>query len=166
MGELMARSARRLEGGGAEVLGICSNTMNADYDDVRRTVSIRVTDVRNAVASQVRALGHESISLLGTKYLLESDFHLSALEREGIRVITPTPDQSEELQGINYEELTQGVVHESSRQRFIEMASECRSRGGEVVGLCCTELGLLVDSNAPWPFVDSTVAHVAALLNS
>lgn len=55
---------------------------------------------------------------------------------------------------------------ESSRGRLLEIASDCRSRGGDVVGLCCTEFGLLVDeSNAPWPFVDSTHARVQALLN-
>jgi aspartate racemase len=141
--------------------------MHMNYDDVRRAVSIPVVDVRDAVAARVRALGHESISLLGTKYLTESDFYSSALEREGIRVIKPTPEQSEELQRIIYEELTQGVVTESSRGRFMEIADGCRTRGGDVVGLCCTEFGLLVDeSNAPWPFVDSTIAHVEALLNS
>jgi aspartate racemase len=166
-GEILAQSARRLESGGAEVLGISANTMHMNYDDVRRAVSIPVVDVRDAVAARVRALGHESISLLGTKYLAESDFYSSALEREGIRVIKPTPEQSEELQRIIYEELTQGVVTESSRGRFMEIADGCRTRGGDVVGLCCTEFGLLVDeSNAPWPFVDSTIAHVEALLNS
>jgi aspartate racemase len=167
MGELLGESARRLENAGADVLGICSNTMHASYDDVRRAVSIPVVDVRDAVVAAVRNLGYESISLLGTKYLLEGETYSSALEREGIRVVKPTAVQTDELQRIIYEELTQGVVDESSRERFIEMAGDCRSRGGDVVGLCCTELGLLVDeTNAPWPFVDSTVAHVETLLNT
>jgi aspartate racemase len=167
MGEMMAHSARRLELGGADVVGICSNTMHASYDEVRRAVSIPVVDVRDAVAARVRTLDHQSISLLGTKYLVESDFYSSALEREGIRVIKPSSEQTDELQRIIYDELTQGVVNEASREWLIEVAGECRSRGGDVVGLCCTELGLLVDeSNAPWPFVDSTVAHVQSLLNS
>jgi aspartate racemase len=155
-----------LERGGAEVLGICANTMHMNIDDVRRAVSIPVVDVRDAVAAKVRALGHDSISLLGTKYVIERDFYSSALEREGIRVVKPTPAQTEELQRIIYEELTQGVVNESSRDHLAEIARDCRTRGGEVIGLCCTEFGLLVDEgNAPWPFVDSTVVHVEALLN-
>jgi aspartate racemase len=165
-GEIVAQSARRLESAGAEVLGICANTMHMNFDDVQRAVSIPVADVRDAVAARVRAMGHESMSLLGTKYIIEGDFYSSAIERDGIRVIKPTHDQAEELQRIIYEELTQGLVTEASRVRFMEIASDCRSRGGEVVGLCCTEFGLLVDeSNAPWPFVDSTIAHVDALLN-
>jgi aspartate racemase len=165
-GEILAQSARRLESAGADVLGICANTMHANYDDVRRAVSIPVVDIRDAVAAQVRALGLDSMSLLGTKYLIESETYSSALEREGIRIVKPDPAQTLELQKMIYGELTQGIVTESSRARFMEIAAECRSRGGDVVGLCCTELGLLVsEENAPWPIVDSSAAHVKALLN-
>ena len=64
-----------------------------------------------------------------------------------------------------FDELTQGVVSEASRSAFLEIAEDCRSRGGDVVGLCCTEFGLLIrEDSAPWAVVDSTVAHVKALL--
>jgi aspartate racemase len=164
-GRLLAESARRLERGGAELIGISANTMHMNYDDVLRAVSIPVIDIRAAVVGEVRAIGKDSISLLGTKYLMENDFYSSVIESAGIRVVKPEPSQTIELQQIIFEELTQGVVTDSSRERFLEIASDCRSRGGEVVGLCCTEFGLFVsESNAPWPFVDSTVAHVKALL--
>jgi len=164
-GRLLAESARRLERGGAELIGISANTMHMNYDDVLRAVSIPVIDIRAAVVGEVRVIGKDSISLLGTKYLMENDFYSSVIESAGIRVVKPEPSQTIELQQIIFEELTQGVVTDSSRERFLEIASDCRSRGGEVVGLCCTEFGLFVsESNAPWPFVDSTVAHVKALL--
>jgi aspartate racemase len=167
MGDLMAASAQRLENGGADILGISANTMHMSYDDVRRAVSIPVIDIRDAVAKEVRALGHESMSLLGTKYLMEHDFYSSAIERMGIRVIKPTDIQTKELQRIIYEELTQGIVTDLSRATFMEIAADCQSRGGDVIGLCCTEFGLLLDkASAPWPFVDSTDAHVTALLNA
>ena len=166
-GEILALSAQRLENGGAEVLGICANTMHANYDDVARAVSIPIVDIRTAVADEVRALGESSIALLGTKYLMETDFYSSSIERAGIRVVKPDPSQTIELQDMIYDELTRGVVSETSRKRFMEIASDCRSRGGAVVGLCCTEFGLYFDATepAPWPLVDSTVAHVKALLS-
>ena len=37
---------------------------------------------------------------------------------------------------------------------------------GSVVGLCCTEFGMFfADRIAPWPVIDSTLAHVKALLD-
>lgn len=165
-GKILAKSAQRLASGGADVLAICANTMHVNYPDVVRAVSIPVVDIRDAVVHEVKALGAASLSLLGTKYLMESDFYSSHIERAGIHVVKPDRMQTQELQDIIFEELTQGVMVDSSRERFIEIASDCQSRGGEVVGLCCTEFGLLVDeSNAPWPFIDSTVAHVKALLS-
>jgi aspartate/glutamate racemase len=39
------------------------------------------------------------------------------------------------------------------------------ARGADAVGLCCTEFGLLVgEDDAPFAVVDSTKAHVRALL--
>jgi aspartate racemase len=82
-----------------------------------------------------------------------------------VKVVAPLANEIDELQSMIYNELTQGLVREASRTRFLEIAQNCRARGGDVVGLCCTEFGLYVNhDNAPWPFVDSTESHVEALL--
>ena len=97
---------------------------------------------------------------------MENDFFASHLEELGIRVVRPRGVQIEELQRIVYEELTLGVVTDASRESFLAIASECRGRGGDVVGLCCTEFGMYFDDReAPWPSIDSTEAHVRALLD-
>ncbi len=165
LGTLLVDSARRLESAGATVLAICANTMHRNYDEVAGAVNVPVVDIRDALAAEVRALGASSMTLLATKYVMESDFYSLPLERAGITVVKPVGYEIDALQSIIFDELTQGVVSESSRATFMEIAEHGRARGGEVVGLCCTEFGLLVDeAGAPWPFVDSTVAHVKALV--
>ena len=166
LGKMLSDSARRLECGGSTVLAICANTMHKNFADVANSVSIPVVDIRDALVREIRDLGASSMSLLGTKYVTEGSFFSSHLEQAGVHVIKPVADQVDTLQSIIYNELTQGVISASSRRAFMDIADDCRSRGGEVVGLCCTEFGLLIDEdNAPWPFVDSTVAHVKALLD-
>ncbi len=166
LGEMMAESARRLAAGGADVLAIGANTMHKCFDVVQCAVSVPVIDVRDALAKEVANLGASSVSLLGTRYVMEEDFYSTQLERRGLRVVRPVGAQVDELQRIIYDELTQGVVTEASVSSFTSIADDCRSRGGEVVGLCCTEFGLLFeDAPAPWPYVDSTAAHVNALLS-
>jgi aspartate racemase len=165
-GKILADSARRLEAGGATVLGIGANTMHVNFRAVSDAVSLPVVDIRDAMVSQLSAMGATSLSLLGTKYVMQEDFYSQHLERRGVTVVTPLDDEIEELQTMIYGELTQGVVTESSRERFLAIAHGCRSRGGDVVGLCCTEFGMLVDKdNAPWRYIDSTYAHVKALLD-
>jgi aspartate racemase len=166
LGSILADAARRLERGGATVLGIGANTMHKNFDDVAAAVSIPVVDIRDALAREVKALGATSMSLLGTRYVIEDDFFSSHLERAGVTVVKPVGEQVDILQSMIFDELTQGLVREASRRAFVGIAEDCRSRGGSVVGLCCTEFGLLLDEgNAPWPVVDSTVAHVKALLD-
>jgi aspartate racemase len=162
---VLVDSALRLEAGGASVLAICANTMHISLDEIARAVNVPVIDVRDALVTEMRDLGASALTLLGTKYVTEGEFYAAHVERQGMKVITPLASEIDELQAMIYDELTQGIVSESSRSRFMEIANNCQERGGDVVGLCCTELGLYVNqANAPWPFIDSTVAHVRALL--
>lgn len=165
-GRVLADSARRLEAGGATVLGIGANTMHVNFQDVVDAVSIPVVDIRDAMVKGLNELGATSISLLGTRYVMDGDFYSSHLESRGVTVVKPSTIEINELQAIIYDELTQGIVTEKSRERFFEIAEHCRTGGGDVVGLCCTEFGMFVnDYDAPWPYIDSTVAHVRALLD-
>jgi aspartate racemase len=124
-----------------------------------------MVDIRSAVANEVKLLGATSHALLGTKPTMESPHYCSKLEAEGIEVIKPTMSEMDELQRIIFDELTLGVFKDSSRNRFMEIAERCIDQGAEVVGLCCTEFGLLLEgADISFKTVDSVEAHVKALL--
>ena len=163
-GELLADSARRLVDAGAEVLAICANTMHVNADDVRRAADIPLVDVRDAVAIEARETGGASLALLGTKYLINADFYSARLEELGVTCVRPLPEQVERLQGIIFDELTLGVVSSASRDYLRGVASSCLERGATTVGLCCTEFGLLMSEDGDLPVIDSTLAHVRAIL--
>lgn len=165
VGELLTSAAQRLEQAGATVIALGANTAHRVYGQVASGVAVPVLDVRVAVAEKLRALGLNSLSLLGTRFTMHGGFYAEKLRALGIDVVVPTTEQTQELTRIIYDELTVGIVNEDSRESFIQIAQACRELGGEAVGLCCTEFGLLVnENNAPFPFVDSTVAHVEALI--
>jgi aspartate racemase len=161
-GSIFADAARRLESAGATVLGIGANTMHINFDQVARAVAIPVVDVRDAVAAEAGARGYDTVALLGTKYLIDGTFYSDRLESLGVRVVKPNQDQTERLQAIIFNELTKGIVTETSRDYLDHVATSCRERGANVVGLCCTEFGLLMDESDT--VIDSTRAHVRALL--
>ncbi len=161
-GRIVADAARRLEAAGATVLGIGANTMHKNFDDVRGAVTIPVVDVRDAVAAEVLARGYDSLALLATKYVINDDFYSDWLGQLGVRCVKPSPAQTERLQAIIYDELTKGLATDASRDYLYEIAASCRDRGAVVVGLCCTELGLLMAESDT--VIDSTRVHVRALL--
>jgi aspartate racemase len=163
-GEILAASARRLERAGATVLGIGANTMHLNFARVQDAVAIPVIDVRDAVAKESLGNGHHTIGLLGTKYVIERDFYSERLHELGVTSIKPTEEQTERLQFIIFSELTRGVVTQGSRTYLREVASSCLERGASIVGLCCTEFGMLMSEDESFPVIDSTKAHVRALL--
>jgi aspartate racemase len=163
-GEILAASARRLERAGATVLGIGANTMHLNFARVQDAVAIPVIDVRDAVAKESLGNGHHTIGLLGTKYVIERDFYSERLHELGVTSIKPTEEQTERLQFIIFSELTRGVVTQGSRAYLREVASSCLERGASIVGLCCTEFGMLMSEDESFPVIDSTKAHVRALL--
>ncbi len=163
-GEILAASAQRLERAGATVLGIGANTMHVNFTRVKDAVAVPVVDVRDAVAKESLGSGHDTIGLLGTKYLIEGEFYSDRLRELGITTIKPTEEQTERLQFIIFSELTRGVVTKGSRAYLREVASSCLERGAGIVGLCCTEFGMLMSEDEPFPVIDSTKAHVRALL--
>ena len=102
---------------------------------------------------------------LGTKYVLTQDFYVDALRAQGLNVVLPNDEETEELQRLIYDELTRGIVREESKAWLESLIAQLVDRGANAVGLCCTELGLLIEeSDAPVPVIDSTKAHVRALL--
>jgi aspartate racemase len=163
-GEILAASAKRLERAGATVLGIGANTMHVNFQEVQGAVSIPVVDVRDAIAKESLGNGHHTMALLGTKYLIEGDFYSDRLHELGVTSVKPTEEQKERLQFIIFSELTRGIVTKGSRAYLREVASSCLERGASIVGLCCTEFGMLMGEDESLPVIDSTKAHVRALL--
>jgi len=163
-GEILAAAAERLERAGATVLGIGANTMHVNFARVQDAVAIPVVDVRDAVAKESLGSGHHTIGLLGTKYLIEGEFYSDRLRDLGVTSVKPTEEQTERLQFIIFSELTRGVVTKGSRAYLREVASSCLERGASIVGLCCTEFGMLMSEEESFPVIDSTKAHVRALL--
>jgi aspartate racemase len=165
-GAILAASAQRLERAGASVLGIGANTMHVNFAVVQEAVAIPVVDVRDAVAKESLGSGHHTMGLLGTKYLIEAEFYSDRLRELGVTSIKPTEEQTERLQFIIFSELTRGVVTKGSRAYLREVASTCLERGASIVGLCCTEFGMLMGEEESFPVIDSTKAHVRALLSA
>jgi aspartate racemase len=163
-GSILVDSAQRLERAGATVLGIGANTMHINYDQVQDAVNVPVIDVRTAVATEVLAMNEHSVALLGTKYLLDGTFYSDQLEALGVASIRPSTTQIDRLQTIIFDELTNGIANDSARIFLHDVALSCIERGARVIALCCTEFGLLMNESEEFPVVDSTKAHVRALL--
>lgn len=160
-GRILADAARRLEHAGAEGLLICANTMHRVAPAVEAAVGVPVLHLADITAHALLADGHRSAALLGTRFTMAQPFYRERLERHGLSISVPTPEEQDALHQIIFDELVKGRVEAASRERFITTMRRMHSAGAQAVILGCTEFGMLLRAeDAPdIPRVDTTELH-------
>jgi aspartate racemase len=162
--ELMIRAAQRLEGAGAELLIICTNTMHKMAEEVQSSVSIPLVHIADATAKAVIEKGLDKVALLGTRFTMEEDFYKKRLrEKYELEVIIPSESNREVIDNVIYTELCRGILHQSSREQFKAIIEKLASNGAQGVILGCTEIPLLIGQrDAEIPLFDTTRIHAQA----
>ncbi len=170
LSEQYADATRRLVASGAEVLGICANTMHLVAPAVAGAAGdARLVHVVDATAEGARRAGAGAVALLGTAYTMEKPFYADALRAAGLDVVVPEAADRAELQRIVYDELTQGIVRPEARRFLLDVVARCADRGAEAALLACTEFQMLAepgDPEAAVALVDTTREHCRALLDA
>lgn len=152
---MVVDAAQALERAGADCVLICANTMHVAADAVRSAVDLPLLHIGDATADAVLAAGLSRVTLLGTRYSMELPFLRDHLRARGVETDVPGEADRAELQRIIYEELTRGVVEESSGEAVRRM-----SAGADGVILGCTELTLF-----GLPGFDTTRLHAESAVS-
>lgn len=165
--ERMIDAARTLERGGAECLVICANTMHLMADQVQESVSIPLIHIADALAAAIHKAKVDHPLLLGTRYVMEQDFYSGRLaKRHGIETMTPDAEDRDEIHGVIYRELCQGVIDPDSRAEYLSIIKRYRMAGADSVIFGCTEIGLLIDGDSlGCPVFDTAEIHARAALD-
>jgi len=162
--KLMIRAAQRLEGAGAELLAICTNTMHKMAEEVQTSVSIPLVHIADATAKAIMEKGLDEVALLGTRFTMEEDFYKKRLqEKYKLEVIIPSESDRELIDNVIYTELCCGVTKQSSREQFKAIIEKLASNGAQGIILGCTEIPLLLSQqDAEIPLFDTTRIHAQA----
>ncbi len=162
--ERLVRAARKVEGAGADLLLICTNTMHKVYDQIVAGVEIPLLHIADATAEAIAASGQTSVGLLGTRFTMEEDFYRGRLEqRHGLEVLVPGAGDRELVHRVIYDQLCRGEVRDDSRREYSRIIEGLVERGAEGVILGCTEIGLLVGpDDAAVPVFDTAAIHARA----
>ena len=160
-GDLLADRAAALEGAGAELLVLATNTMHLVADRLEAAVSIPFLHIDDPAAEAIRAAGLTSVGLLGTAFTMEQPFYAERLARHGIRTLVPDTDDRATVHRVIYDELVHGIIRDESRRDYVAVIERLVAQGAEGVILGCTEIELLISSDdAPVPVFPTTALHV------
>jgi aspartate racemase len=166
-GVRLATIAKRLEGAGADVLVLATNTMHKVADTIEAAVGIPFLHIADATASKIRAAGKRRPAIMATRFTMEQDFYTGRL-RDKFALETLIPDDADRtlVHQIIYDELCVGRATGASRQVFVDVARRLAAKGADCLVLGCTEVGMLLDErNAPLPIFDTTLIHADAAVN-
>ncbi len=163
----MIAGVRRLKGGGADFLVICTNTMHRIADEVEEATGIPLLHIADATGEAVKARGLKNVGVLGTKFTMTGDFYRKRLEdRHGLQVRIPNEADRETVHQIIYNELVVGEIRDKSREAYLEVIAHLKEKGAGGVILGCTEIPLLVkQSDVKIPIFDTTAIHAEAAVD-
>jgi len=165
-GRILAGSAHRLVAGGADLIGITSNTMHLVLDRISAGLEVPFIHIADPTADALLADGFTRVGLLGTRFTMEMPFYKDRLKGRGLDVLVPEVEITN-LNGIIYEELVKGIVRDASREVYVRAIERLAARGAEAVILGCTEIGMLIDdASSPLPVFDTTDLHARALVTA
>lgn len=163
----MKDAARRLEGGGADFIVLCTNTMHRLAGAIAQAVGIPLLHIADPTAVKIKKAGFERVGLLGTAFTMEQDFYKGRLQdRHGLTVIVPDDADRRIVHDVIYKELVVGQIRPESRQAYREIMARLRERGAQAIILGCTEIMLLVsEEDSPVPLFDTTTIHALAAVD-
>lgn len=162
-GEVLADSAKRLEGAGAEGLIICANSMHKVHDDIVAAVDIPVIHIAECVGKRLAEADCKRAALLGTRNVMTESFYRQRLVSHGVDLLPPDMSNVEAVDRIIYQELMVGKTTRNAERTLRSIITNRAQDGAQAIVLGCTELDLIVDVDANiLPIFDSTRIHCEA----
>ncbi|MHA7858152.1 MAG: aspartate/glutamate racemase family protein [Henriciella sp.] len=161
------RAAKGLAGSGADFLVLACNTLHTVADAIQDATELPFLHIVDACGAKLQKDGRKQPGLLGTAYTMAQPYFVDRLtETTGMTPILPDAETQKELSRIIFEELTHGVVTETSIAYYVSAIQALKDQGCDSIILGCTELGMLItDKNSPLPPYDTALIHCQAIVD-
>jgi len=146
---------------------ICANTLHKVADEVQKNIKIPIIHIADVTAEKILDKGHKKVGLLGTKYTMDGDFYKKRLkDKFNIETIIPDKKDREIVHNIIMDELTNDIIKQSSKKKYIKIINNLVSKAAEGVILGCTEIPLLInEGDVDIPMYNTTEIHANAAVD-
>ncbi|MDR7370674.1 aspartate/glutamate racemase family protein [Flavobacterium aquidurense] len=162
--KMLLKGCEFLKSGGAEAIVLCANTMHFIADKLEEAIDLPLIHIATATASEIEKQDLKKVGLLGTKFTMELDFFKDKLLAQGIEAIIPESQEDKDfIHTTIFEELGKGLVTESTKKRYLQIANKLIENGAEGIILGCTEIPLIIlPEDVSVPVFDTTLIHSKA----
>ncbi len=155
---LLQRTARNLQGAGADFLIMPCNTAHYFKEEIRQAVRIPLLDMMEITAEEIEKRGHKKVGLLATTGTLKTRLYHDPLLERGIEVEEPEPDEQRRVMAAIYSPWGIKAGHiEKPRRELHEIADALVAREVDSIIAGCTEIPLAMRAeNAECRIWDAT----------
>ncbi len=161
--DILAAEFRRLEQAGADFGLLAANTPHVVFDVLRQRSPLRLISIVEVTAEAALVSKLQRVGLFGTRFTMQGHFYHDVFARAGIALVTPAPQEQDEIHDIYMNELVPGILRPESRARLLTLVERMAARDG-IDGLILggTELPLLLrqPEHRGVQFLDTTRLHV------
>lgn len=162
----LVSAARAMERAGADFGVIATNTMHKVFDEVQTVITIPFISLIDSTIRVIKQQNCPAVGLLGTKFTMNDHFWRDPLQKAGVEVHIPDPEDQEFVHRVIEDELSWGLLKENSRNEFKRIIDGLTERGARGVILGCTEIPMLVQENdCDTPLFDTSKIHAIAALD-
>jgi len=167
MGQRLNLEAKRLVAGGAQLLLLATNTMHKVAHAVMQDIDIPLLHIAKATSDAITQAGLKRPGLMATAFTMEQNFYCDQLREAGLDPVIPRAGDRSDTHRIIYQELCRGLVNETSRQRYEQIAERLVAEGADSLILGCTEIGMLLhQGNVSVPVFDTGQIHCQAAIDA
>ena len=143
----LSKAAQNLEKCDADYILICTNSMHKVAQVIQKNINIPIIHIVDSAALEIKKCNFNKVGLLGTIFTMEEDFYSQKLFKDyDIETIIPEKEDRVEINRIIYEELCQGIIKSSSKEKYLQVIEKLKDDGAQGVILGCTEIPLLINS--------------------
>lgn len=164
---LLVGSVGHLAAAGADFAAIASNTPHIVFDEVSERSAIPLISIVDAACRYAVHAGCCKAVVLGTLFTMRSGLYSKALERHGIEAVLPDEQTQNEVWGLIYPNLENGLVIPGDKARLVEIAKRLvDSSKADALLLGCTELPLAIKpGDIDTLLLDTMQIHIEAIVN-
>lgn len=154
---------KSLENSGASFIIMAANSPHAVYKDLSRLTTIPLLSIVKATLDNASDKNMKTLLLLGIKFTMQSTFYQDYSKKLGMRIITPSLKEQNEIDKIIFDELVIGYFKQESKDKLIQIINNYKVDG---VILGCTELPLILNKkDTTIKLLDTIELHVKAALD-
>lgn len=155
--------ARRLISAGADAILIASNTPHMIADQLAAAIDKPLIHIAEETAKVIEKMEIHRVGLLGTKFTMEQTFFKEKLGHRNIEAITPDLHDRNMIHDTIFNELSCGIYTEGTRQYYLNIIDQLKSRDIQGIIFGCSEICLLIDPlSLGIPVFDTTQIHAVS----